>query len=76
MWRKRLLHFKLTIILADEIQHVIELIDLIGGPQKLDLAGFICNPSTLRYIAIALLLLKRFGRKFRFLSLCCACFSA
>ena len=67
---------QLTIIHADEIQHVIELVDSIGGPQKLDISGFICNPSTLRYVAIALLLLKRFGRKFPFLSACRAYLSA
>jgi hypothetical protein len=46
---------------ADEIRHVIELVDTIGGPTLHELDGLNANPSTLRYISTALSLFARFG---------------
>ena len=58
---------------SDEIRHVIELVDTIGGPLMLDLGGFIANPSTLRYIATALSLFARFGREYCIVLKSCFC---
>lgn len=58
---------------SDEIRHVIELVDTIGGPLMLDLGGFVANPSTLRYIATALSLFARFGREYCIVLKSCFC---
>ena len=55
----------------DDIPHVIALVDAIGGPLLLDLDGFTANPSTLRYIAVALSLFARFGRECRVAACVC-----
>ena len=63
-----LFHFRVALTIhAGDILHVIELVDSIGGALQEDLDGVVANPSTLRYIAVSLLLSARFGREFFFL---------